>query len=271
MTLQTRTQDSATTASGLIIVEKHGAVTVLKLNYPEKRNALSMPLREQLSQALQDAIADPQCRAIVLTGEGNHFSSGGDISGFAGVNSINGRTRMKKTHDLIVKLMVACEKPIIAAVEGHAAGAGMCVAANCDIVVASREAKFTCSFNKIGLLPDLGGLWSIPQRIGMGRAKLLMMTGRMISAQTAMEYGLVEEVCEPGQALETAIALGQEIAQTAPLTNGFVKAAMARGPMKFNELLDLETDMQGLLFGTEDFQEGRTAFLEKRKPVFQGR
>ncbi len=264
--MQTSTQESG----GSIIIEKHDAVTVLKLDYPEKRNALSMQLREKLGKALQDAINDSQCRAIVLTGQGNHFSSGGDITSFAGVNSINGRTRMKKTHDLMVKLMVSCEKPIIAAVEGHAAGAGMCVAANCDIVVASREAKFTCSFNKIGLLPDLGGLWSIPQRIGMGRAKLLMMTGRMINAETAREYGLVEEVCEPGKALEAAIALGQEIAQTAPLTNGMVKAAMARGPMTFTQLLDLETDMQGLLFGTEDFQEGRTAFLEKRKPNFKG-
>lgn len=263
-------QNQTAESGGSIIVEKHDAVTVLKFNYPEKRNALSMPLREKLGKALQDAIADTDCRAIVLTGEGNHFSSGGDITSFAGVNSINGRIRMQKTHQM-VRLLAACEKPVIAAVEGHAAGAGMCVAANCDIVVASREAKFTCSFNKIGLLPDLGGLWSIPQRIGLGRAKLLMMTGRMIDADTAKDYGLVEEVCEPGQALASAIAIGQEIAQTAPLTNGMVKAALSRGPMSFNELLDLETDMQGLLFGTEDFQEGRTAFLEKRKPKFSGR
>jgi enoyl-CoA hydratase/carnithine racemase len=160
---------------------------------------------------------------------------------------------------------------VIAAVEGHAAGAGMCVAANCDIVVASTEAKFTCSFNKIGLLPDLGGLWSIPQRMGLGRAKLLMMTGRMIDATTAQAQGLVEELCAPGAALETAIAMAQEIAQTAPLTNGFVKAALSRGPMNVDELLALECDMQGLLFGTEDFQEGRTAFMEKRKPAFKGR
>src|SRR5690606_440940 len=105
---------------------------------------------------------------------------------------------------------------------------------NCDIVVASSEAKFTCSFNKIGLLPDLGGLWSIPQRIGMGRAKLLMMTGRMIDAATAQSYGLVEEICSPGQALQSALALAQEISQVAPLTNGLVKAVFARGPLSFD-------------------------------------
>lgn len=260
------TQNSQT---GDIIVDKVGNVTVLKLNYPQKRNALSMALREKLGQALSDALADDECRAIVLTGVGEHFCSGGDISGFDGVNSVNGRKRMQKTHQM-VRLIMSAEKPVIAAVEGHAAGAGMCMAANCDIVVASTEAKFTCSFNKIGLLPDLGGLWSIPQRMGLGRAKLLMMTGRMIDATTAQAQGLVEELCAPGKALDAAIALAQEVAQTAPLTNGLVKAALSRGPMNVDELLALESDMQGLLFGTEDFQEGRRAFLEKRKPVFKG-
>ncbi|MFW8565010.1 enoyl-CoA hydratase/isomerase family protein [Orrella sp. 11846] len=256
---------------GRIITEHHGPVTVLKFDYPERRNALSMPIRELLSEALKAAIADENCRAIVLTGEGAHFSSGGDISSFDNLTAISGRRRMRKTHDLIVETMIACEKPIIAAVEGHAAGAGMCVAANCDIAIAAEGAKFTCSFNKIGLLPDLGGLWSIPQRVGLGRAKLLMMTGRMIDAKTALSYGLVEEVCEDGKALETAIALGQEIAQTAPLSNGFTKNVLARGPLTLEELLDAETDMQGLLFGSEDFREGRDAFMEKRKPQFKGR
>lgn len=258
-----------TSQAGDIIIEKEDRVTVLKLNYPQKRNALSMALREKLGQALTDALTDEQCRAIVLTGVGDHFCSGGDISGFDGVNAINGRTRMQKTHQM-VRLIMNSEKPVIAAVEGHAAGAGMCVAANCDIVVASTEAKFTCSFNKIGLLPDLGGLWSIPQRMGLGRAKLLMMTGRVIDATNAQAQGLVEELCAPGKALETALKMAHEIAQTAPLTNGFVKVALSRGPMTLEELLALETDMQGLLFGTEDFQEGRTAFLEKRKPSFKG-
>jgi 2-(1,2-epoxy-1,2-dihydrophenyl)acetyl-CoA isomerase len=255
---------------GEVRVEKQGPVTILTLNYPERRNALSMTLREKLGVALSQDLADETCRVMVLTGEGDHFCSGGDISGFEGVNSINGRKRMQKTHQM-VRLLMSSEKPIIAAVEGHAAGAGMCVAANCDIVVASTEAKFTCSFNKIGLLPDLGGLWSIPQRMGLGRAKLLMMTGRMIDAQTAQQQGLVEELCSPGTARDTAIKLAQEIAQTAPLTNGLTKSALARGPMNVDELLDLEVELQSILFGSEDFIEGKTAFLEKRKPQFRGR
>ncbi|UOD50724.1 enoyl-CoA hydratase/isomerase family protein [Orrella daihaiensis] len=260
-----------TTAAGPnILVDTQGAVTILKLSYPEKRNALSMPLREKLGDALRECLNDEACRVIVLTGEGGHFSSGGDITGFDGVNSINGRTRMQKTHDM-VRMIMNSEKPIIAAVEGHAAGAGMCVAADCDIVVASTEAKFTCSFNKIGLLPDLGGLWSIPARMGLGRAKMMMLTGRTLDATSAQAQGLVEQLCEPGQALQTAIALAQEIAQFAPLTHGLTKAALARGSMSVDALLALEVDLQGLMFGTEDFQEGRTAFLEKRKPAFKGK
>ena len=260
-----------TTASGPhIIVDKQNAVTILKLSYPEKRNALSMPLREKLGDALRDALNDDGCRVIVLTGDGGHFSSGGDISGFDGVNSINGRKRMQKTHDM-VRLIMNSEKPIIAAVEGHAAGAGMCVAADCDIVVASTEAKFTCSFNKIGLLPDLGGLWSIPARMGLGRAKMMMLTGRTLDATSAQAQGLVETLCDPGKALDTAIELAQEIAQFAPLTHGMTKAALARGAMSVDDLLTLEVDLQGIMFGTEDFQEGRKAFLEKRKPSFQGK
>jgi 2-(1,2-epoxy-1,2-dihydrophenyl)acetyl-CoA isomerase len=253
-----------------VIVQNQGPVTVLTLSYPEKRNALAMPLREMLSEALREALASDDCRVIVLTGQGEHFSSGGDITGFDGVDAINGRQRMQRTHEM-VRLVMRGEKPVIAAVEGHAAGAGLCLAADCDIVVASSAAKFTCSFNRIGLLPDLGGLWSIPARMGLGRAKMMMLTGRTLEATAAQAQGLVEEVCEPGQALATAVALAHEIAQTAPLTNGLTKAALSNGSMSIDALLTLEVDLQGLLFGTQDFQEGRAAFLEKRKPTFKGK
>ena len=147
----------------------------------------------------------------------------------------------------------------------------MCLAADCDIVVAASDAKFSCTFNRIGLFPDLGGVWSIPQRMGLGRAKLMMMTGRVIDGPTAQVQGLVEEVCAPGQALATALKIAEEVAQVSPLSNGLVKAALARAPMPLEDLLALETDAQSALFASEDFDEGRRAFLEKRKPVFKGR
>ena len=261
---------SDTTSNPTVGVQTQDAVTILTLSYPEKRNALAIPLRDKLTQALRQALQDDHCRVIVLTGEGEHFCSGGDISGFDGADAIGGRQRMEKFHEM-VRLILKSEKPIIAAVEGHAAGAGMCVAADCDLVVASTDAKFTCSFNKIGLLPDLGGLWSIPARMGLGRAKLMMLTGRTLDATSAQAQGLVETLCAPGQALKTAIELAQEIAQCAPLTHGLIKSALARGAMSVDTLLSLEADLQGLLFSSEDFQEGRTAFMEKRKPTFRGK
>lgn len=253
-----------------VIVTQHGAVTVLTMSYPQKRNALALPLREKLAQALEAALDDPNCRAIVLTGDGGHFCSGGDISGFEQASALEARQRMQKIHDM-VRLITHGNKPVIAAVEGHAAGAGLCLAADCDIVVASTEAKFTCSFSKVGLAPDLGGLWSLPARMGLGRAKMMMLTGRTLDATSAQEQGLVETLCEPGQALTTAIALAEEIAQCAPLTHAMTKTALTKGGMSVDQLLALEADLQAILFGTEDFEEGKAAFLQKRKPVFKGR
>jgi 2-(1,2-epoxy-1,2-dihydrophenyl)acetyl-CoA isomerase len=257
-------------AGGTVKAERVGAVALLTLSYPERRNALSLPLRAVLLEALQAAMTDDACRAVVITGEGSHFCSGGDISSFDGVTPTSGRLRMQRVHP-IVRLIVRGEKPVIAAVEGHAAGAGLCLAAACDMVVASREAKFSCTFNKIGLFPDLGGAWSLPLRMGHGRAKMLMMSGRVLSAETAERQGLVELVTDPGRALEEALALAQDVAKTAPLSNGLVKAVLSRGPASLEEVLAAEADAQGVLYGSEDFQEGRTAFLEKRSPTFHGR
>lgn len=255
---------------GTVKTERRGAVTVLTLSYPERRNALSLPLRASLDTRLAEAMADEACRVVVLTGEGEHFCSGGDISSMAGIGAAGGRQRLQRAHR-VVRQLVRSEKPVIAAVEGHAAGAGLCIAADCDIVVASTEAKFSCTFNKIGLMPDLGGLWSVPLRMGLGRAKMLMMTGRVIDAATAQAQGLVEELCPPGRALETAVALAEEIARVSPLSNALVKTALGRGPMPLEDLLAAEVDGQAALFGSEDFEEGRKAFMEKRKPAFKGR
>jgi enoyl-CoA hydratase/carnithine racemase len=249
---------------------RDGHVGVVTLDRPARRNALSPGFRDRLGDALAAAMDDAQCRVVVITGAGGHFCAGGDIVSFEGMNAPSGRTRMQRAHRM-VRLVVRGEKPVIAAVEGHAAGAGLCLAAACDLVVASQSARFSCTFNRIGLFPDLAGMWSLPQRMGLGRARLLMLTGRMLDADQAAAQGLVEQVCPAGEALATAIALGHEIARTAPLTNGLVKSVLARGPMPLEDLLSAETDAQGVLYGSQDFDEGRRAFLEKRAPNFEGR
>ncbi|MBV9510441.1 MAG: enoyl-CoA hydratase/isomerase family protein [Caulobacteraceae bacterium] len=259
-----------TTTGGTVKTEKAGPVTILTLCYPERRNALSLAVRGVLLEAMQTAMADETCRAVVITGDGAHFSSGGDISSFDGVTPVNGRVRMQRVQQ-IVRLIVRGEKPVIAAVEGHAAGAGLCLAAACDMVVASDEAKFSCTFNKIGLFPDLAGAWTLPLRMGLGRAKMLMMSGRVLDAATAERQGLVDQLAPAGQALTQALELAEAVAKAAPLSNGMIKAVLARGPSSLEEVMAAEADAQGILYGSDDFQEGRHAFLEKRPSQFKGR
>jgi enoyl-CoA hydratase/carnithine racemase len=249
---------------------RDGAVLILTLHYPERRNALSLPLRAALIEALTSAMADEGCRATVIHGSEGNFSSGGDISSMEGLTGVGGRERLKSVHRLI-HLMITGEKPVIAAVEGYAFGAGLSLAAACDIVVASREAKFACSFNKIGLMPDLGAGWTLPLRMGLGRAKHIMLRGQTFGAEDAERWGLAEVLCEPGQALAEAVAIGQELAAVSPLSLGFTKALLSRMPRDLDEMLRAEADAQAVLFTSADFGEGRRAFMEKRKPGFEGR
>lgn len=241
----------------------------LTMSYVRRRNALAGPVKDGLIRHLEAAMQDPAVRVVLLTGAGGHFCAGGDLSGMEGTAGMAGRARMAQTHRLI-RLMVLGEKPVIAAVEGHAAGAGLSLAAGCDLVVASRAATFTCSFNRVGLVPDLGAAWTLPRRMGLGAAKLLMLTGRPMGAEQAAQAGIVDVLSNPGQALSDARALAREIAERAPLSNAMTKSLLSRSGVTLEDLLRAEADAQGLLYGTADFQEGKTAFAEKRVPRFSG-
>lgn len=255
----------------LVLRDQDAAVVTLTMNAVSRRNALSLDLRAELDRAMTDAMADPSCRVIVLTGRGGHFSAGGDISGMGGVDAISGRRRLDGAHR-ILRTMITGEKPVIAAVEGFAVGAGLSLAAAADIVVAARTAKFACSFNRLGLVPDIGAAFTLPLRLGMGRARYVMLTGDTFDAETAERWGLVETLAEEGGALPSARELAQRLAtQTAPLSNAFTKRLLARMPGSLEDLLRAEADSQAALYTSEDFAAGRAAFLEKRKPVFEGR
>lgn len=255
----------------LVLSSCDGGVVTLTLNAVARRNALSIPLREELAFALDEAMRDSAVRVIVLTGAGEHFCSGGDISGMDTATAVNARERFEAAHH-IVTLMVEGEKPVISAVEGYAVGAGLSLAVAADIVVAARTAKFSCSFNRIGLVPDLGLAFTLPMRVGMGRARHIMITGDMIDAETAERWGLVETLSEPGQALADATALAQRLATTtAPLSNLYTKRLLSRMPGNLADVLKAEADSQGTLYTSRDHAEGRTAFLAKRRPVFEGR
>lgn len=254
---------------GTVLAERRGAVEILTISFPARRNAISLKLREVLHARLVETQGDPSCRAIVVRGDGDHFCAGGDISSFAGVTPAGGRLRLQKLHRSI-RLLAAGTKPVIAAVEGAALGAGLGLAAACDIIVASRSAKFSMPFTRFGLIPDYGAMWTLSERIGPGRTKLLVMSGRMIGAEEAERIGIVDQLAEPGSALDDALALAEEIAGGAPLANEYTKVMLARGYGSLDNLLEAEADAQGVLFGTEDFVEGYSAFLERRRPAFRG-
>jgi 2-(1,2-epoxy-1,2-dihydrophenyl)acetyl-CoA isomerase len=254
-------------AASVLLAERDGATLVLTLNYIERRNALSMTLRAALAEAFDKAEGDASIRAIVLSGAGGHFCAGGDISGMNVADLAAGRERFRVTHQL-VKLMVHGAKPIIAAVEGYAVGAGLSLALCCDTIVAARDARFGAGFGRIGLIADLGLNHTLPQRIGMGRARQMLLYGEQVDAAAAERIGLVDHVVATGSALGFARDRARLFADAAPLPLALTKRLLAEG---LDSALEQERDLQSTLFLTEDHREGRDAFLTKRRPVFRGR
>ncbi len=248
-----------------VATERHGDVLVLTMDYPARRNALAMPLRKQLEDALEEA-ADTGVRAVVLTGAGGHFCSGGDISGMAVRGPLDGRERMRRTHRLI-RLMAFGNVPLVAAVEGYAVGAGLSMACICDTVVAAESARLGAGFGKIGLMADLGLPYTLPHRVGVAKARQILLYHKQFSAAEALAMELVDEVVPDGQALTVALERAQFLAAQAPAPMALTRQMLAQG---LHDALETERHFQAALFATQDFQEGRDAFLGKRAAKFTG-
>ena len=251
----------------MIREERRGATALVTLDQPARRNALAMPMREELIAALERIESDPSVRAVVVTGAEGTFCSGGDISGMNAADFAYGRERFRITHKL-VRLMVESAKPYVAAVEGWAAGAGMGLAICCDTVVAAEDARFVSPFGKLGLVPDFALLHTLPRRVGEGPARQIFLRGAPFDAGHALRIGLVDEMVPAGTALERALAIAAEYADAAPLPLAMVKNYLSRG---LAEALDWERNAQATMFLTADHAEGRDAFLAKRQPNFTGR
>ena len=241
-----------------------GATAVLTLDYPARRNALAIPMRVALIEAMERIEANPAVRAVVLTGAGGTFSAGGDISGMAITEFAQGRERFRTTHRM-VRLLIKSSKPIIAAVEGYAVGAGLSVALCCDTVVAAADAQFAAGFGRIGLIADLGLLHTLPLRVGHGRARQILLYGERTAADEALRIGLVDHVVPPGAALDAALARARLFHAMAPLPIAMTKQHLAAG---LDAALEWERDTQSALFITPDHAEGKAAFMEKRPPRF---
>jgi 2-(1,2-epoxy-1,2-dihydrophenyl)acetyl-CoA isomerase len=251
-------------------IERRDRIAVVLLDRPERRNALDSALRDALADALERLMSEPDCRVLVLSGAGGTFCAGGDLRQTGGDGPIEARQRMVRFHR-VVRALIAGPKPVIAAVEGTAYGAGMSLAAACDVVVTARDARFSAAFVRVGLLADMGLLWSLPLRVGLGRAKELLLDPEPIGGEEAVRIGLADRLAEPGRALDVALARAERLARAAPVAVATTKAAFARFPAPLEAMLQIEADGQGLLFGTEDHAEGRAAFFDKREPSFRGR
>ncbi len=250
----------------MLTEHRDGQTAVLTLNYPERRNALAIPMRRALVEALERIEADPTLRAIVITGAGGTFCAGGDISGMDVADLAAGRERFRLTHQL-VRLLVKGSKPVVAAVEGWCVGAGLSLATCCDTIMAARDARFAAGFGKIGLIADLGLLHTLPARIGQGRARQVFLYGDPMDASRAEQIGLVDELVEPGNALSAAVTRAQRFAEAASLPVALTRQWLAAG---LDAALDWEREAQSALFLTADHAEGKAAFLEKRPARFSG-
>ena len=246
---------------------RDGNTLVLTLDNPARRNALAMELRRALADAFERAEADPGIRAVVLTGAGGTFCAGGDISDMSATDIAAGRERFRLTHHL-VRLIACGSKPVVAAVEGFAVGAGLSLALLCDTVVAAEDARFAAPFGAIGLVADFALPHTLPLRVGQGRARQILLYGERMDAPTAERIGLVDHVVPPGTALDSALARAAQFADMAPLPVALTRSFLARG---LDAALEWERDTPAALFTTADHAEGKAAFLGKRKPVFTGR
>lgn len=251
----------------MIRQERDGAVLVLTLDQPARRNALALPMRWQLIDAFEAAQADKSIRSVVLTGAGGTFCSGGDISGMDVGSALEGRERLRRTHKLM-RLMAMGNLPIVAAVEGWCVGAGLSLALLCDTIVAAEDARLAAGFGKIGLMADCGMPFTLPLRIGQGRARQFLLYHTQVTAPEAERIGLVDQVVPKGHALDAAMQKARFLAEQAPAPMALTKQMLAEG---LEAALQQEQHYQSMLFHTEDFAEGRQAFLSKRAPQFKGR
>ncbi|KQY50122.1 enoyl-CoA hydratase/isomerase family protein [Nocardioides sp. Root140] len=256
---------SAPTSPGLL-VEDHGPVRVLTLNRPERRNAVDLDDRATLLDAL--VLAERESRAIVLTGAAPMFCSGGDIGSMTTDPEIS-RRRLELVN-AIARQMVTSATPIVAAVEGGAFGLGLALACACDLVVASESARFAASFAKIGLAPDTGLLWSLPQRVGPALTRRMVLTACTLDAPAALACGLVDELVDDSTVLDRALVLAGELAtKSAPALAG-VRRILAQPDQTLEGILTAEAEVQMSLFSTPEFAEGRAAFFERRPADFAG-
>lgn len=262
-----------------VLYSTQGAVALITLNRPQALNSFTRQMHRDLWAALDQAEADATIRAVVITGAGRGFCAGADLAEFDFapgpdlVQRADPGPVIEQAFNPTARRLQALRLPTVAAVNGVAAGAGASLAMSCDIAIAASGASFIQAFSKIGLIPDAGSTWLLPQRVGMARAMALAMTGDKLPAALAKEWGLVWDVTEGGadECVAAAMALATKLSVMPTKALVATRQLLREAPTRsFTEQLDVERNTQSAMGKTQDYIEGVTAFLEKRPAQFKG-
>lgn len=264
------------TGTAPLLYEVDGHIATLTFNRPDRMNTITVSMLNLLSELLLKADADPEVRVIVITGNGRAWCAGLDIAAASSGQGIGGDATSSSTGEFELRsappvVLNKLDTPVIAALNGGAAGYGMDIALGCDIRIASEKAKLSAAYTARGLVPESGGTWLLPRIVGWSKAAELLFTARTLTADEALDFGLVSEVVPPDALMDRAMAVASEVAANAPLA---IRAAKRMMRHAMTENLEDHVQRQYLallpLFGTKDFREALSAYMEKRPPAFEG-
>ena len=262
-------------ASEFILSETSAGVLSITLNRPEVLNSITAAMSAELLATLNRAADDDQVRAVLLTGAGRGFCAGQDLAEAtpaADKPRQDFAAHVRKVYNPLVRSIRRMPKPVVAAVNGVAAGAGASLAFACDFIFASSQASFIQAFAKIGLVPDTGATFFLPRLVGTARATAMMMLGEKVTADQALSYGMIYRVSEPDKLLDESRAFAATLATQATFALGLTKRLInGSAANDLDAQLEAEADLQGTAGRSDDFQEGVAAFLAKRKPQFKGK
>ncbi|MEZ5647067.1 MAG: enoyl-CoA hydratase/isomerase family protein [Burkholderiaceae bacterium] len=253
-----------------LLFEVSEQVATLTFNNPAKRNVFDGETRDRMADAVRQVRRDPGIRALIITGAGGHFCSGGDLRNIAsaGLDTDGWRRRMRSLHEWLHELLTL-DRPVIAAVDGAAAGAGFSLAMTADFVLATPRARFCMSFLKVGLVPDLAAFHTLPRIVGVQRAKELMLSARDVDAQEALRLGLVMELHEPQVLQARARAMARSFVGASPTAVSLVKRVLEQSPAApLSALVEAEVNAQALAASTAEHRQAVQCFLDKQPLPF---
>jgi 2-(1,2-epoxy-1,2-dihydrophenyl)acetyl-CoA isomerase len=250
-------------------------LATLTLNRPDRLNSFNTDMHAEVKDAFRQIKKDSSIRCLIITGNGRGFCAGQDLSdrSVAASDEVpNLAESVEKNYNPLIRAITNLEMPVLCAVNGVAAGAGANIALACDIVFAARSASFIQSFNKLGLVPDSGGTWSLPRLVGQSRALSLCLLGEKVKAEEAQAMGMIYKVVDDDVLLSQVTTIGKQLAKAPTKGLALIKRAIrASSNNTLDQQLDLERDLQGVAGRTEDYREGVDAFMNKREPNYQGK